>query len=274
MRLGPFAGPRKTGPEAASPQLRKRYPIETFIDRLRLGGAGEPCSAALCLCSFTPTPSIPDGMIGMLHPLELSRYDALPSGRRRKSYLLGRYAAKHAFAALTGEEDPGAVLIRNGVFDQPVLTHERARNIQVSISHSADFGAALAFPETHPMGIDIERIDPSRTGILETQATTEEKDLLRSCAVSFDAALTLLWTAKEALSKILKTGMTVPPEVLEVSVVDAGEERVMGGYRNFVQYEFVSFCVGCCICSVVLPSGTGTTVDARSIHLKFPPPIP
>jgi 4'-phosphopantetheinyl transferase len=95
------------------------------------------------------------------------------------------------------------IFIQAGIFQQPVVVSGK-HNLQVSITHCDDFGAALAFPETDPMGIDIERIGPAQRAALERQMTEAEKERMNFLPVAYDMGITLLWTAKEALSKVLK----------------------------------------------------------------------
>jgi 4'-phosphopantetheinyl transferase EntD len=203
-----------------------------------------------------------------LHPLEFVYYDSLRFEMRIKSYLSGRLAAKRAVAALTGEENLSGVLIRNGIFSQPILT-AGMNNIQVSITHCDDFGAALAYPESHPMGIDIEKIDSEKRDVFEGQMTEAEKGRIRSLSICYDAGLTLLWTAKEALSKVLRTGLTTPLTVYEVSEITVCDLCFTCYYKNFGQYKALSFILGDYLCSLVHPLNSAMTFDVRPLRAYF-----
>lgn len=54
------------------------------------------------------------------------------------------------------------------------------QNIQVSISHCDAIGFSTAFPEAHPMGIDVEKISPDRTDVILSQITPTEQSLLKN----------------------------------------------------------------------------------------------
>ena len=47
----------------------------------------------------------------------------------------------------------------------------------------------------------------------------------------------MLWTAKEALSKILKTGMMVPFELYETTTIAATPYGLSFEFKNFAQYK-------------------------------------
>jgi hypothetical protein len=49
-----------------------------------------------------------------------------------------------------------SILIKYGTFGQPVVSYLCNSRIQVALSHCECTGAALAFPKTHPMDIDLQ----------------------------------------------------------------------------------------------------------------------
>jgi len=90
----------------------------------------------------------------LLGPTEFAYFSTLPSGRRRQSYLLGRYAAKLTLRDLLQESDFRIIEIGRGVFDQPIVLFAQKQGWGVTISHTDSLAFALAFPTGHPMGID------------------------------------------------------------------------------------------------------------------------
>lgn len=95
----------------------------------------------------------------------------------------------------------------NSIFDFPVIIHPNIHNTNVSIAHTNHSAVAVAFPETHPVGIDIEDICDERSQTISTQLTDSEKSLRTNLSISEALFNTILWTAKESLSKVLKTGL-------------------------------------------------------------------
>lgn len=231
-------------------------PIELpYEDKIYKGG--------LCL-SPLPFQDLYRARYTFLHPKELAYFESLIYSKRQYSYLLGRYCAKHAIAAYINFHPFREILIENGVFYYPVVTSSRESNLQVSISHTDTLGAALAFPEAHPMAIDVEKVCPSNIEIIKSQLSSAEKKL----TFSGDEALqlTLLWTLKEALSKVLKCGLTVPFEILEVESAEEKENFVTSSFKNFKQYQALSFLVDTTVCSLVYPIKTRLILDISSIQ--------
>ncbi|HEY3366507.1 MAG TPA: 4'-phosphopantetheinyl transferase superfamily protein [Symbiobacteriaceae bacterium] len=201
--------------------------------------------------------------------MERSYFDGLKSERRRQSYLAGRFAAKQALAAAGGLPTLAEILIGSGVFWQPVVECEGLKNMQVSISHCDDVGIAIAFPERYPMGIDIESINPEKCDVLQAQVTAGEREQLHLVALSEEEGLTVLWTAKEALSKVLRTGFTVALEALEVSKVMEGPEYLSCHYKLFPLYRCITFIVSSYVIAVALPKNVDFTVDWADLKLSI-----
>lgn len=217
-------------------------------------------------------PSLPDLQAYLdrgawLHPQEQSYADSLKFERRKKSYLLGRLTAKRAVAALLGEK-PADIWIQAGVFTQPLVV-ATGSNVQVSITHCDDFGAALAFPEAHPMGIDLERVAPDKKEALERNLTKEERELVKAWPYPYETGLTLVWTAKEALSKVLKTGLMAPLEIFAITKSELHPNYILSQYQNFHQYKVLSFPLGEYICSLVAPLKTELEIEVNSIQTYF-----
>jgi phosphopantetheinyl transferase len=242
--------------------------IQACTEELLLQRPEEKFKAAICLC-YVPDIMQYHEIVKLLHPQERKYYDSLKFEKRRKSYFIGRFAAKHAVSSLAGERDFQAILIRQGIFSQPIVTYIHEQNLQVSISHCEDLGAALAFPEAHPLGIDIEKIDTDRCSVLESQMTRSEKEQIKDILCSYDRMLTVLWTVKEALSKILRTGLTTPFHIFEVDRIEAKTDHLVAFFKNFEQYKAVSFDVGFSVCSIVYPKKTVITLDIPLLKRAF-----
>lgn len=238
-----------------------------YFDELSLIRSDKIFKATLCCCFFSRIIDY-EGLVQYLHTKERNYYNTLKFKKRIRSYLLGRYVAKQAVAVLTGEDDLTNILIESGIFTQPIVVSNK-QNVQVSITHCDDFGAALAFPEAHPLGIDLEKISPNKRDVLERQITEDEKKLISSSTFSYEAGLTLLWTAKEALSKVLKTGLMTPFKVFEISKIEIHDNYAMCYYKNFTQYKVISFTIYKYMCSMVHPLKTRIQFDIYSFKEYF-----
>lgn len=200
----------------------------------------------------------------LLHPEELKYLESLKYPIRRKSYLLGRISAKKALNQITSQPS-SSIFIDKGVFQFPVVNYIKQKNIQVSISHCNEFGIALAFPEIHPLGIDIERIDDNKIKTIQSQLTQKEILLSDSDNLPLNIFYTILWTIKESLSKILKTGLTLDFNFFEIASLKRSGQIWECTFTNFIQYKAVSFCIDEYIISVVLPKNT--TMDDQALIL-------
>lgn len=188
-----------------------------------------------------------------LHPSEAVMLTDRMHPRRRHSLLAGRHAAKGALAALVPGLAPRAVAIRPGVLEQPVVAGPGTANLQVSLSHAGPVALAVAFPESCPMGVDVELIAPDRLAAMESQTTPSERSMATAVAASAEEGLTRLWCLKEALSKVLRCGLTVPFELLEVSRLTPDGPVYRADFTNFGQYLGISRVCGRLAVALVLP---------------------
>lgn len=221
---------------------------------IKLKRASAEFTAAYCFLAES-SPKLP-GYLYSLHPREKDYYDRLRFARRKNSFLLGRAAAKLAVAELINVFDLKSILIDAGVFQFPVVRHVGTNNIQVSISHCDGWAVAVAFPEEHPLGVDLETVQRKNLEALAGHMTERERELLRPLALSAATGLTMLWTMKEGLSKVLRTGLTMDFKILELHALEAGESVIEGTYRNSIQYKALSFPSCEYVISLVLPKKT------------------
>lgn len=227
---------------------------------MELNRPSKSIKASICIARFSPNTQFEE-FIDYLQEEELDYYTNLQVEKRRRSFLIGRLCAKKAIQLYTDTEDPREIVIRRGVFQQPIVSLSSYSNVQVSITHSNDLGAAIAFSEEHPMGIDIEKMFEGITSI-ESILTVKEEKLINILNLNANVALYLMWTAKEALSKILKTGFTTPPQVFEIKKVNLHSDHISSEYTNFSQFRAASFQVGNYMVSIVYPKRTQLNVQA------------
>lgn len=240
---------------------------EMKIENLLIGK--EPYEGQACLYLFCFSEEILlTKTIGYLHPKEWEYYRSLKFESRIKSYLAGRYAAKRAVSIFSKEVDLNRIWIDRGVLNQPVVVH--SSHVQVSITHCEDLAAAVAFPEKLPLGIDIEKIRLDKLDVLESQVTPKEFGLIRTLPYPYETMLTVFWTVKEAISKVLKTGLSAPFSIFELRQIENKNDIFISTYENFYQYETVSFLFNLFVCSITYPKGTLLNLDAIKKGLKVP----
>ena len=204
----------------------------------------------------------------ILHPNELKYFVSLAAERRRISYLLGRFAAKKALCACLGEVRFADINIAPGVFKNPVIHFPMDEPFHVSITHSGSMACAIAFPAVHPLSLDIEAIDAEKVPAMATQYLESERIEATNLGLDVPAASTLIWTAKESLSKMLCTGMMCPFTVFQLhSIIKLNDDEYQGLYKNFTQYKFHSWLDDNYILTITLPKWTDISFDARKPRL-------
>lgn len=246
--------------------ITNRFP-RIFVNQLVLKGVKRDYKAHICLCYASIFTQYLE-TVEFLHPKELEYYFTLKFEQRIKSFLAGRYAAKKAVSFFSNDKNLECILIGSGIFNQPIVVHPNETNIQVSISHCDNLGAAIAFSEELPMGIDIERINADRKDVLESQMTGGEKDLFKLLPCSHEAACTLFWTAKEALSKILKTGLMIPFHICEINQIVIEDGIVYSFFKNFPQYCTASLIFHPYVCSITYPKKVVLDIKATEELLR------
>ena len=174
---------------------------------------------------FGPPPGgVPPDPGAWLSAAELERLARFRFEKRRSEWLLGRYTAKTLVAASLGRRGgpaPGLGSIEvipepsGAPFVRDVESGTRLP-VSVSISHSASRGLAAVLFTDEPgaegctVGVDLERIEPRSDGFIRDFLTAAERAEVASAAPAARAARANgIWSAKEAVLKTLKLGLTV-----------------------------------------------------------------
>jgi phosphopantetheinyl transferase len=205
----------------------------------------------VCFAAVDATPSEE-----FLSESEKEQLGSFKFAAKREGFLLGRLAAKSALGALLPEPDPRRIEIRSGIHGQPLVHHPRAGSIEVTVSHSHGLAVALAFSAEYSMGIDLETISAVATEVVigELEASPPELAWLAMGGVDGATACCVLWTAREALGKALKIGLSSPLGVLALADIRAiGEETWVGRYLNFPQCQCLSQLKGDRVLSLAMP---------------------
>ncbi|HEY6872557.1 MAG TPA: 4'-phosphopantetheinyl transferase superfamily protein [Geobacteraceae bacterium] len=244
--------------------LQDEFPSAT-IGRISLQRAGMTFQAGLCICRCRFASS--HAVRAVLSKGELKHLDRLVFEQRRRSYAMGRYAAKKALSVLS-DENPEDIHIEHGIFNNPIMRGVGQEIFDVSITHSSEFAAALVFPASHPMGIDIEPVDLTKTSVIESELTANELNLLRNFAhpAGYAERVTAAWTIKESLSKVLRTGLTVPFFIYELATMDESDSGYVSTFKHFGQYKGLTFVLGDHVCSITCPRKTECQLDVTSIR--------
>jgi phosphopantetheinyl transferase len=198
-----------------------------------------------------------------LHPQEISYLCDLPSEKQQANYLLGRYAAKAAVSHYEAGIPLASIRVESGIFSHPILYSPNKDKMQVSLSHCDQHAVALTFPESHPMGVDLEICIQRANPAIGEHLSSKEKQLLSALQDSYPGkAHILFWTLKEALSKVLRTGLLSSFDIYELQNIDRQSDGSwVTHFKNFPQYQGYSFSLGNLIASIVHPKQTAFNFD-------------
>lgn len=244
--------------------MSEYFPV-IFINEISINLIEKSYKAVLCLCNFSDCPEYYKDAVIHFHPMEKQYFNSLKYEKRIRDYTAGRYTAKLAVAAFTGEKKLDSILIKSGLFNQPVVYCSEEKNIQVSITHCDCIAMAAAFPEDCPLGIDLERINEKNLNIMEKQLTPDENRLLKEFLPDYAYMAAVFWTAKESISKVLRTGLFTPMEVFEINKIQPEGNGFICGFRNFPQCKAYSVRKGNYVFSIAYPSCVKISINLNSL---------
>jgi len=207
----------------------------------------------------------------ILHPGEMAYFITLKHERRQKSYLMGRYAGKKVLSSYFNESNLTAIEIVQGIFGQPIVRYLSREMPGISLSHDNSFAAAIAFPDTHPMALDIETADEDKVKVIKSQLTDAEAEFVMSGMLPEYLLCTLFWTAKEAMSKILKCGLTIRFALLEVEISESDclTKEFHITFKNFPQYQAFGWILGNRVLTIAYPAKLVIDINYENINTIF-----
>ena len=153
---------------------------------------------------------------------EYARYRQFAGKPRAIEWLMGRLVAKdavRAFHARHGADEylhPASFALEADDSGKPYVAGIEGETIQVSLAHKDRYAIAVA--STFPVGIDLEKMEPRQKGFAQMILNEEEKPFLQDLSEKLgeDVALTLLFSAKEAASKAIGTGLRPSPKAFQI----------------------------------------------------------
>ncbi|MDJ0751661.1 MAG: 4'-phosphopantetheinyl transferase superfamily protein [Woeseiaceae bacterium] len=156
---------------------------------------------------------------------ERERLDGFRFDKRRRDWLLGRWAAKNALLGISGlaTSDISRFEVDSAPNGAPVPRLDgRPYPVSLSLSHSKDRAFSAVSSEAVALGCDIELVEPRSDVFVETYFTESERADVEAVNPSDrDALVTKIWSAKESTLKALQTGLQA--DTRSVEVVDDGK---------------------------------------------------
>lgn len=169
-----------------------------------------------------------------LSPAETRVLESLRVPKRRQDWLLGRWTAKSALQRLW-PEPPDALqaweILAADDGAPEVRLHGRHIELTLSLSHSGPWALA-ALVAAGGLGCDMERIEARHPAFEETWFTAEEIATLNERGPELRPLLvTLVWSAKESVLKLLRTGLRADTRRIEVSAIDGTGKPDWSGFE-------------------------------------------
>ncbi len=155
---------------------------------------------------------------------EILQFKRMRFPKRRREWLLGRYAAKRLLATVLQPDPPAVLEVHNGPSGAPQvwLNGIQRSDLCLSISHSgsATFCALSTDPSFHA-GADLEKIEPRPENFVLDYFSSGELAWFHSLEGEFKATgATLLWSAKESMLKALGVGLHLDTRQVEIQSVE------------------------------------------------------
>jgi len=155
----------------------------------------------------------------LLDDEERKRADAFRLDRDRHAFTIAHATLRRSLTERFGRSAREWAFGRQALGRPFVLDPPAGRDPRFSLSHT-DGLIAVAVTEGAEVGVDVERIVPSRVDMdnLDAYLATEEAETVRRAPASERAGLFFAyWTAREALLKARGVGLTLRTECLALS---------------------------------------------------------
>ena len=189
----------------------------------------------------------------VLHPEEIDLYDRFTASTRKQTYLMGRYVAKSALQVFISRKFP-EIHISTGKNGSPVIEGSHGSNVHISISHCKDVAVAVAFKRELQMAVDIERARPDKTEVLRKELTGNYQVMETLDNICELNLLTMLWTIKEAASKLSGKGIHGDHTQYDVCKIVPHKDRYTGQFSYDSSYRFDTCCYQDLVLTLVYPS--------------------
>ena len=166
---------------------------------------------------------------------ECGHYRSFRSEKRTHQYAMGRIAAKNAIMELLGLKYPKEIDISNVEAGYPIV-----KNAKISITHSNNCAAAIAFLSESSFGIDIEQINATKMQAL-SYISLENEPIEQK-----PEQLTIAWCMKESLSKALLCGFREAFETFRIKSLQVADDgnTYQAEYEHYPQYKGIAKVIG------------------------------
>ena len=166
---------------------------------------------------------------------ERQRLDGFGSLQRQRDFRLGRWTAKQAlkyWRTASPETVPwGTFEMHNDDHGRPIaIADGTVLDLPISISHRQGRALCVLAPRVGLVGCDIETVEVHSASFVHDHLTALEKETVDRSSLAPNQAITVLWSAKEA---VYKAQDQVVPIVASDIDIGFGPEDPVDGWRTF-----------------------------------------
>jgi len=166
---------------------------------------------------------------------------------RQNEFVAGRVLAKNNVILIKEKFAPNEINIISGVWGFPIFDTKEINNMWVSIAHSKKYAASLLSElNTHPIGVDIEEITPENDATLAFFLSRYNRDL------SLEKKH-IYWASKEAVSKALRTGFTIPEVFFEISEIKFNNSFYIIKFKHLQRLQAITWVKDNLVISIAYP---------------------
>lgn len=158
----------------------------------------------------------------VLSPLELKNFSTQKSLKRQRQFFSGRYITKISILQKTLSYNFSEINISNLTSGEPFFNNE----FFISISHSNNIAASVVFLQEHSLGVDVEFFD---------EKIFKLKKFIEPCFSENIEQFTISMSIKEALSKALGVGFTLPIKTFTIKNIFF-DEMFIAEFENYQDY--------------------------------------
>ncbi len=162
-------------------------------------------------------------LTGWMTGANLVRLHQMASPRKKREYIISQAMLRVILAKYLHTE-PAALRFRRSEAGRPMLDEPFDKAVLFSMTHSGN-RAAYAVTRSFNAGVDIECFNPRRRYESVAWRFFSEKEnevLRRHPRPQMERMFYQFWTAKEAVSKALGTGLAYPLSQYEIEVTEQG----------------------------------------------------
>jgi 4'-phosphopantetheinyl transferase len=151
--------------------------------------------------------------------------ETLHFAKRRNEWRLGRWTVKKALQMhLSKPLDEIEVLPRkNGA--PKLIINKNEYKLAFSISHRENKALCAFCEQLNAIGCDLEFIEPRSALFIRDYFTEDEKSHVRQYPEQKDMFANLIWSAKEAVAKVLQLGLMLDTRDVNVHSIQKSQEN-------------------------------------------------